>query len=56
MVTRVSERRAIAMPDALIAQFDARAKGRTYEPEAEAAYERPAPRSRAAFRIRCKSR
>nr|WP_231734548.1 Hpt domain-containing protein [Lysobacter gilvus] len=41
MVTRVSERRAIAMPDALIAQFDARAKGRTYEPEAEAAYERP---------------
>jgi chemosensory pili system protein ChpA (sensor histidine kinase/response regulator) len=41
MVTRVAERRAIAMPDALIAQFDARAKGRTYEPEAEPAYERP---------------
>ncbi|KGQ18707.1 Chemotaxis protein CheY [Lysobacter dokdonensis DS-58] len=40
MVTRVSERRAIAMPEALIAEFDARAKGRTYEPAAEV-YERP---------------
>ncbi|BCT91596.1 hypothetical protein LYSHEL_06200 [Lysobacter helvus] len=35
MVTRVGERRAIAMPEQLIAQFDARAKGRTYEPAAE---------------------
>lgn len=29
MVTRVGERRAIAMPDALIAEFDARARGET---------------------------
>lgn len=38
MVTRVGERRAIAMPEQLIAEFDARAKGRTYEPS-----ETPAP-------------
>jgi chemosensory pili system protein ChpA (sensor histidine kinase/response regulator) len=43
MVTRVGERRAIAMPDALIAEFDARAKGRTYEPEAAPAIARPVP-------------
>src|SRR4249919_1299882 len=43
MVTRVGERRAIAMPDALIAEFDARAKGRTYEPEAAPAIARPTP-------------
>src|SRR5688500_15744040 len=29
MVTRVGERRAIAMPDALIAEFDARSRGET---------------------------
>ncbi|QSX73476.1 Hpt domain-containing protein [Lysobacter arenosi] len=32
MVTRVGERRAIAMPDELIAQFDARARGQAYVP------------------------
>ncbi|MFC3552362.1 Hpt domain-containing protein [Lysobacter cavernae] len=30
MVTRVGERRAIAMPEALIAKFDARARGESY--------------------------
>ena len=40
MVTRVGERRAIAMPEALIAEFDARSRGVVYVPaglEADAA-------------------
>ncbi|HSM11668.1 MAG TPA: response regulator, partial [Lysobacter sp.] len=37
MVTRVGERRAVAMPQALIAQFDARARGEEAAPMAAAA-------------------
>ena len=40
MVTRVGERRAIGMPEALIAEFDARARGERYDASAPAA---PAP-------------
>ncbi|HET6436366.1 MAG TPA: hybrid sensor histidine kinase/response regulator, partial [Xanthomonadaceae bacterium] len=37
MVTRVGERRAVALPERLIAEFDARAQGRALEPDAPGA-------------------
>ncbi|UNK49053.1 Hpt domain-containing protein [Lysobacter sp. S4-A87] len=42
MVTRVGERRAIAMPEELIAQFDARARGQAYVPATQVEDAKPA--------------
>ncbi len=42
MVTRVGQRRAVGLPEQLIAEFDARSRGEAFSPEAQQAAARPA--------------
>jgi chemosensory pili system protein ChpA (sensor histidine kinase/response regulator) len=44
MVTRVGQRRAIGLPEQLIAEFDARSRGEAFTPEEQQAAARPAER------------